>query len=485
MCEEAGGAQNLNFTRSDCNNLLQRTRAKFFKKGDAECLLEYFKQKKGENKHFFYYFRTREDGEIRGVFFCDAKSRRDYGLFGDAICFDTTFRTNNYDMLCAPIVGINHHGQTSLFGCGLLDDETIDAVMWLFTTFFEAMGGKKPRSIFTDQSAAISSVIDTVLPSAHHGLCLWHLCQNAAKNLSNDGYKSFAPQFKACIYNPETVEEFEQSWDKLLEDNGLRGNEWLQRTYELRKKWAQVYNRAHFCAGMTTSQRSESINKFLKDYFNHSRIVLREFVSLYSRAMDNRREKEREAEHLTQQTTPNLVCNWSVEHEVAKKYTKKIFYWFQEGIKQTIDLSLELDNDDGTIRTYKAKEIEGQQRIRTLTYNQLEQTVSCTCRSFEFNGIICSHALKLFRHLEFKSLPSQYYLKRWTRAATHDIICDPMGEIIPNDNDPMLSAHYSELSQISQKIIVKGSRSLDFFSLSKSLLLEVEEKIEALAIAFD
>ncbi|CAH9129164.1 unnamed protein product [Cuscuta epithymum] len=131
MCEEAGGTQNLNFTRSDCNNFLQRKRSEFFKKGDAECLLEYFKQKKNENKHFFYSFRSHEDGEICGVYFCDAKSRRDYGLFGDAICFDTTFRTNKYDMLCAPIVGINHHGQTSLFGCGLLDGETYDAITWL------------------------------------------------------------------------------------------------------------------------------------------------------------------------------------------------------------------------------------------------------------------------------------------------------------------------------------------------------------------
>ena len=60
-----------------------------------------------------------------------------------------------------------------------------------------------------------------------------------------------------------------------------------------------------------------------------------------------------------------------------------------------------------------------------------------------------------------------------------------MGEIIPNDNDLMLSAHYSELSKISQRIIVKGSRCLEFFLLSKSLLLKVEEKIETLAIASD
>lgn len=150
MCEEAGGVQNFNFTRSNYNNLLQKTWANFFKKGDAECLLEYFTQKKGENKLFFHSFRTSEDGEIRGVFFCDAKSRRDYGLFGDAICFDTIFRTNNYDMICAPIVGINHHGQTTIFGCGLLYGETTDVVMWLLITFFDVMGGKKSKSIFTD-----------------------------------------------------------------------------------------------------------------------------------------------------------------------------------------------------------------------------------------------------------------------------------------------------------------------------------------------
>ncbi|KAI8541897.1 hypothetical protein RHMOL_Rhmol08G0096800 [Rhododendron molle] len=142
--KKAGGPQYLNFIPSDCYNLIQKKRAGFLKKGDSQCLLEYFKQKTQENKHFFYSFRTTNENEVRGVFFCDAKSRRDYGLFGDAICFDTTFRTNNYDMLCAPIVGINNHGQTTLFGCGLLDGETTDAVTWLFTTFLEAMGGKKP-----------------------------------------------------------------------------------------------------------------------------------------------------------------------------------------------------------------------------------------------------------------------------------------------------------------------------------------------------
>jgi len=33
--------------------------------------------------------------------------------FGDVMCFDTTFNTNKYKLLCAPIVGINNHGHTT------------------------------------------------------------------------------------------------------------------------------------------------------------------------------------------------------------------------------------------------------------------------------------------------------------------------------------------------------------------------------------
>ena len=75
------------------------------------------------------------------------------------------------------------------------------------------------------------------------------------------------------------------------------------KEHELRKKQAQVYSHAHFCAGMTTSQRSESINKFLKDYFNHGRIVLREFVALYYKGMDNCYEKKKRGQTLN--TTNN------------------------------------------------------------------------------------------------------------------------------------------------------------------------------------
>ncbi|KAF7147062.1 hypothetical protein RHSIM_Rhsim03G0111300 [Rhododendron simsii] len=297
MSTEAGGPQYLNFIPTDCYNLIQKKRAGFLKKGDSQCLLEYFKQKTQENKHFFYTFHTTNENEVRGVFFCDAKSRRDYGLFGDAICFATTFRTNNYDMLCAPIVGIHNHGQTMLFGCGLLDGETTDA------------------------------------------------------------------------------------------------------------------------------------------------------------------------------------------REAFEKYTKKVFYLFQKEYQQTLDLSLKLENDDGTISTYIVKELKGWKKIRKLVYNPLEHSVSCTCRKFEFHGILCSHSLKLFHDLQYESLPSRYYLKRWTRTIVDEDVFDLHGDLIPNDTDPLLTIRYSGLSQISQRIVSKGSKYLDVSSLTEIGLLELEAKVESWIIS--
>jgi len=74
----------------------------------------------------------------------------DYVLFGDLVLFDTTYRTNKYDMICAPFVGMNHHSNNVMFGCGFLMNEKIVSFVWLFKTFLKSMGGKHPITVMTD-----------------------------------------------------------------------------------------------------------------------------------------------------------------------------------------------------------------------------------------------------------------------------------------------------------------------------------------------
>ncbi|XP_007224311.2 protein FAR1-RELATED SEQUENCE 5 [Prunus persica] len=479
MTTEAGGPQHLNFIQADCNNLIMRKRIEFQKRGDSQCLLEYFKQKQAQDKSFFYSVRTNMENEICGCFFCDGKPRRDYAIFGDVLCFDTTFKTNNYNMVCAPIIGLNNHGQTILFGCGLLDGESTDACEWLFKVFLQANEGKEPKTIFTDQAQSIAAAIIEVFPNCHHRLCLWHIYQNAAKNLGHvfSEFQAFAKDFKSCVYDPEIVEEFESSWEALLDDYGLRGNSWLEGIYALREKWAQVYGRDHFCAGMTTTQRSESINAFLKKFFSRN-LLLREFVVQYDKAVADRREKERQAETSTKQKWRNLSSNWNVEIEATTKYTSKLFYCFQDECKKLLGLRLKLQSDDGLTRRYMVMNSGMRGMSRSLTYDLSDQTVSCSCKKFEFEGILCAHALKLYHELEFSTLPSKYYLKRWSKEATCDVDFDSNEEVPLSTLESSSMVQYSELSHIVQRIIAKGARNNQTCTFLKSELLQLEAKLE-------
>jgi hypothetical protein len=69
-----------------------------------------------------------------------------YEHFGDAISFDTTYKTNLYELPFGMFVGVNNHFQSVLLGGVLLTDETIETFEWVFREFAKLMGGKEPAT---------------------------------------------------------------------------------------------------------------------------------------------------------------------------------------------------------------------------------------------------------------------------------------------------------------------------------------------------
>jgi hypothetical protein len=65
--------------------------------------------------------------------------------------FDTKFCTNRYNMPFAPIVGINNHMPTVVFGYALLANETKEGFKWVLERWLGAMDGVQPEHIMTDQ----------------------------------------------------------------------------------------------------------------------------------------------------------------------------------------------------------------------------------------------------------------------------------------------------------------------------------------------
>jgi zinc finger SWIM domain-containing protein 3 len=419
MSKQVGGGDNLGFTKQDHKNYLRNKRQKALKFREAASLERYFRGRIKENPSYYYAYQLDVEELITNIFWADARMIIDYGHFGDAITFDTTYSTNRDARPLSVFLGLNHHRETVVFGATLLFDETIESFVWLFETFLEAMFGKKPITIFTDQDAAMSAAIKEVMPETYHALCSWHMWHNANRHLGylRKGGSRFNKDFLACVYEYNDENDFLSAWNIMLEKYDARENKWLLDIFKLKEKWAQAYVKRTFPTGMRTTQLSERFNFCdLKDCL-HTDLNILEFFTHFERVINQKRDKELEAEYNSRQKLPRLNLKSSpILNQVAKLYTPKVFALFQNEVEEVQPLSIINHNASQATHTYVVGVFNGHGEYKIM-WNPLDQTLSCSCRKFETFGILCRHALKILDVLDIKLIPNRYITKRWRRDA--------------------------------------------------------------------
>ncbi|GAU15754.1 hypothetical protein TSUD_235700 [Trifolium subterraneum] len=249
VSKQVGGIDIVGYTRQDHKNSLRTKRNHSLRHGEVGALLMYFKGQ-SENPSFFYDFQMDVEDQITNIFWADAQMINDYGYFGDVITFDTTYKTNKDYRPLGVFVGLNNFRQTIVFGATLLYDETIPSFKWLFETFLKAMGGEKPKTILTDQDVAMAKAISLVMPETFHGLCTWHIRENALRHVNHLYQKSsqFNSDFEACIDLHEEEDEFLNAWNDLLLEHKVSDDSWLHSIFRVKEKWAWAYVRKIFTA---------------------------------------------------------------------------------------------------------------------------------------------------------------------------------------------------------------------------------------------
>ncbi|XP_074352770.1 protein FAR1-RELATED SEQUENCE 5-like [Apium graveolens] len=212
---------------SDKVNFMQRSRnidPRVFDSGDAECGLVLLRDlQKQSDGNFFYRVDVDEENRVRGLVWVDPRSLNAYKNFGDVVTFDSTYRTNRYDMPFIPITGVNHHYQNILFGFALIKDEKETTYRWVLKTWLEAVDKKPPITIITDQDIALSNAISEVMPNTNHTYRTWHISSKFPKKISTlyTQYSEFKTDFNACIYKSLSPTEFEDGNGFLLSRNNI------------------------------------------------------------------------------------------------------------------------------------------------------------------------------------------------------------------------------------------------------------------------
>ncbi|CAA3001999.1 Hypothetical predicted protein [Olea europaea subsp. europaea] len=159
---EASCFDNMTYVEKDCINFIDKVRRLRLGQGGTTAIQAYFSKMQARSPSFFFNMDLNEECRLRNVFWANNRSREACKEFGDVVTFDTTYLTNKHDMSFAPFVGVNHHGQSTLLGCGLVSNEDTNTFVWLFRTWLKCMNGKAPDGIITDQDRAMQNAIEIV-----------------------------------------------------------------------------------------------------------------------------------------------------------------------------------------------------------------------------------------------------------------------------------------------------------------------------------
>ncbi|XP_058216661.1 protein FAR1-RELATED SEQUENCE 5-like [Rhododendron vialii] len=341
---------------------------------DANILYEHFEMEQQKNLGFRFTFERDDKDRMTHCFWADATSRKSYQYFGDVVVFDTTYYTNKYFLIFAPILGVNHHRQTTLLGCAFLSDEKTDSFMWLFNEWLKAMPGGPPKMIITDQDPAMTRAITSALPNTFHRYCIWHIDM-----------------------------------------------------YEIRDRWVPAYTNHMFSVHMTSSQRAEISHSFFKRYVSKKNSMM-DFVTRFNRALAKIRHNELNLDHKDVNEKPLLKTSWAMEKKMSEIYTRSIFERFQEEIFQinAYMVTFIRENEHWCLWNVQREETEGA-RTCEISVDKSSNLVSYSCKLFEFDGIPCRHLLAYLFRMQIRELPSEYILHRWTKTAKAGRVMDDLG----------------------------------------------------------
>lgn len=478
---DAGGTGNSDSNAREARTSSDNPDQLNLRKGDTQAIYNYLCRMQLTNPNFFYVMDLNNDGRLRNVFWIDARCRVAVGYFSDVVFFDNTYLSNKYEIPLVAFIGMNHHGQSVLLGCGLLAGETMESYVWLFKAWLTCSSRQSPQTIITDRCKILQNAVAEVFPKSLHRFGLSHVMKKVPEKLGGlSNYDAIRKALVKAVYEALKPFDFEASWGFMIQCFGVGDHEWLQSLYEDRARWAPVYLKDTCFAGMAAARPGETLNAFF-DRYVHKQTPLKEFLDKYELALQKKHKEEVVADMESRNSTPTLKTRCSFELQLSKVYTREIFKKFQMEVEDMYScFSTTQLHVDGPIIIFLVKErvlAEGNRReIRDyeVLYNRAAAEVRCICSCYNFYGYLCRHALSVLNFNGVEEIPPTYIFQQWKKD--YKRICIP-DYVSNNANVTDQIQWFNQLYRSALQVVEEGVISLDHYKVALQAFEESLDRV--------
>ncbi|KAL2931433.1 Protein FAR-RED IMPAIRED RESPONSE 1 [Bienertia sinuspersici] len=200
--------------------------------------------------------------------------------------------------------------------------------------------------------------------------------------------------------NPD---KFDEAWGLMVEKFGIHDNAWLKETYEIRGRWAPAYWRSTFWARMSSTQRSERINRFFKDFVSIETGLL-QFIRQYEAALKGKVEEEKLLNFNSTHKPPICDKNMIVQYVFQKAYTNTKFL----EVKAECD-ALKLVSESKTASLGGLKK-DGRRSLYHVTRIKI---TSPALASYLNSEVSCASIIEIIEFEGVNVKQERYILSRW------------------------------------------------------------------------
>ncbi|KAJ8435292.1 hypothetical protein Cgig2_026384 [Carnegiea gigantea] len=290
---------------------------------------------------------------------------------------------------------------------------------------FQYILKQSTKTIVTDQDPWVTEAIATELQFTKHAFCIWHITPKFSgwfTSILRNRYPDWCSEFYK-LYKLETIEEFESPWDVTVAKFDPQDDKHVKGLYLIKKFWVPAYLRNYFFGGMTTTGRSEYINGFIKRFIS-SNTTLKDLVKQIDVAVQEIKQRNLHDDMLAIQKINVLKVKSPLENKLLREESSRSIQY----------LILYASGNNFILRYYEGSHNRNHQVFWD------GNIIMCSCKKFEFFGILYRHILRIFLQKDSHKVPSAYLPSRWClQQYSHEL--DVLEGQILIDNDPLMAGN--------------------------------------------